>query len=677
MFDDKFVKIVPPTKGIYESKSELPTEIGDCIRYDSLYSHQMASYRVLKDNRNLLLSLETSAGKTLSVLPYLLEKIKYEDKSVLWLAPTKALMETIRIEADKFLNKLDLQKAVVMNSDVRKTERNYNGKFFITSTFSLDHLLKNPDFDIDNLIIVLDECHLLVNAIGGHYREIHKRLLLLRQMMGIMEPVQVAMLSATLANPEELIYNLFGDVVDEFDIIDESGAAQGERQLVLIEDFVNKGKLIDKLRSTGEKAILFCDSVSETQRLECETGVTAFHSQLTPAQRRDIMTKFSSGEITIITSTSCLECGVDVPNVKYVYTKGDNSISSVWQRLGRAGRGGEDGVCIIDISETGLPPQVYLDMPVENISPSLNPDLEKIHLLRLIADINQRFKDDPISVDIHRILANYPDVDDQRFLSCGLVEVIDNQPHLTIANVYQRYMLFKPPGLSKILLEDLGGLRRFSQTSTPKHYKIGNVMPINGVTCEVVSNEKGKIVVRKSEARVQFKSLVTIAKIDLNLDNSYQIDLNAKIKCRISDGTAKVSIITLSGTEAVSVIDYNSQVVQFIIDDYHYGALNALLRTARNYLKTDEIGYGINKSEDDESIISFFDKEEYNDGSQRMIDNLDTIVATTLKRLDNCKCSDGCINCTYKLPGGAILRKDVSRENASDWLRSKFLVIQD
>ncbi|GAB3718152.1 ATP-dependent DNA helicase RecG [Nocardiopsis nanhaiensis] len=86
--------------------------------------------------------------------------------------------------------------------------------------------------------------------------------------------------------------------------------------------------------------------------------VEALHGRMAPDDKEAVMRRFSSGETSVVVSTTVIEVGVDVPNATaMVIMDADRfGISQLHQLRGRVGRGQLPGLCLlVTDSEEGTP----------------------------------------------------------------------------------------------------------------------------------------------------------------------------------------------------------------------------------------------------------------------------------------------------------------------------------
>ena len=256
--------------------------------------------------------------------------------------------------------------------------------------------------------VVLDEAHVYRGVFGSHVAQVVRRLRRLCAAYG--SQPQFVLASATIANPRPFAERLVGL---PFAAVDDNGAPHPEQTIVLwnppLQDValgVRKSALAESsyvLAETvlaGRRAIDFAPTrkaaeliygyarrrLEERDRLAA-AGVMPYRAGYTPEQRRDIERRLFGGELRAVVATSALELGIDVGSLDVALVTGfPGTMTSLWQRWGRAGRTGK-GWAVLVAGQDALDqyfmrePERLLSRAVEDAIVDLaNPHILEAHL---------------------------------------------------------------------------------------------------------------------------------------------------------------------------------------------------------------------------------------------------------------------------------------------------------
>ena len=130
-----------------------------------------------------------------------------------------------------------------------------------------------------------------------------------------------------------------------------------ERALKFIKNLVDKGLqayIVCPMVNEGEENFASLKSAVEYGK-ELGQGVFAgynigvLHGQMKPRDKENVMSKFLSGDISVLVSTTVVEVGVDVANAVVMMVENAErfGLSQLHQLRGRVGRGTEKSYCIL------------------------------------------------------------------------------------------------------------------------------------------------------------------------------------------------------------------------------------------------------------------------------------------------------------------------------------------
>lgn len=161
----------------------------------------------------------------------------------------------------------------------------------------------------------------------------------------------------SLGEPRDHLYSRKdGKIISPCNPFSYSHYAGDELLKNIIEELTERGRLDELRRIAGE-----------------------MHSQLSPEERRHIITKLKSERgLGVVFSTSSLELGVDYDNVGFILNSGFERVISLVQRIGRGGRSFKTMRAVLGLIVTRNVPQETFYLYDLSIWERLNPAPRKI-----------------------------------------------------------------------------------------------------------------------------------------------------------------------------------------------------------------------------------------------------------------------------------------------------------
>ena len=350
-----------------------------------LYTHQREAFDRAAEGKDICVVTPTASGKTMCYnLPVLNAILKNSDARALYLFPTKALSADQVSELYELIEAMDVDvKTFTYDGDTPAAARRQvrqAGHIVVTNpdmlhSGILPHHTKWVKLFENLKYVVIDEIHAYRGVFGSNLANVIRRLTRLCKFYG--SNPQFICCSATIANPGELASTLIGRPVD---VIDQSGAASGEKHIVFYNPpVVNKQLGIRKsiLQETLHVASMLVDNDISTivfgkSRLTVEVltrhlkervkdpfgnagKVRGYRGGYLPTLRREIERGLRKGEIRAVVSTNALELGIDIGQLDACVLCGyPGSIASTWQEAGRAGRRKNTALTVMVASSSAL-----------------------------------------------------------------------------------------------------------------------------------------------------------------------------------------------------------------------------------------------------------------------------------------------------------------------------------
>jgi DEAD/DEAH box helicase domain-containing protein len=353
--------------------------------FSQLYSHQQSTWELLKKGKNIVVVTPTASGKTLCYnLPVLDAILQNPSARAVYLFPTKALSQDQRAELDETIKLLPEEIRIFTYDgdtpqDARKAIR-ARGHIILTNpdmlhTGILPHHTKWIKLFENLKYIVIDELHNYRGIFGSHLANVLRRLKRIAQFYG--SQPQFILCTATIANPLEMAEKMTEEPVS---LVDNNGAPRGEKYFIFYNppvvnkylgirrSYVNESRRVSSLFIKNDlQTIVFAPSRLITEVLvtylkeDIEKTVKdkglirGYRGGYLPLKRREIEKELREGKIKGVVSTNALELGIDIGSLDIaVLASYPGTISSTWQRAGRAGRKTGKSAAILVASSSPL-----------------------------------------------------------------------------------------------------------------------------------------------------------------------------------------------------------------------------------------------------------------------------------------------------------------------------------
>jgi helicase len=376
-----------------------------------LYPHQEEAIFKLRQNRNLLVTVPTAAGKTLIAYAAIMSNIKAGKRS-LYIVPLKALAFE-KFSELKTLRKHGYRIAIATGDFDSSASFIRNYDVVVCTAEKADSMIRHdPSILFDIGLIIADEAHMVGEPDRG------PRLETVLTATRIVNPdTQILALSATISNPGEVCEWLDSNiVVSDFRPVNLRKGVLYQNKI-----FYYDGTVIDtnskdifgvliRVLEEGGQTLIFVNSRKKSEELaekisiflkdngylkdetiEAEddpyaerinslirTGVSFHHAGLSTNIRNQVEMLFKERRISTIVATPTLAAGVNLPARCVIvrditrYQDGRSvylSAREIFQMLGRAGRPGLDpyGEALIYAAspQSYEHAQDYMEMEVE------------------------------------------------------------------------------------------------------------------------------------------------------------------------------------------------------------------------------------------------------------------------------------------------------------------------
>ena len=348
-----------------------------------LFSFQSEAFDAVNNGDNIVIVAPTGTGKTEAFILPLLSKILEMSPHPLMrrglfaiiIYPTKALAKDQQRKIMKYGKKLGITCEVYdgdTSQETRTKIMDYPPNILITNPDMLHFHMKNHHFkDIIRTVkfVIIDEIHVAVGAFGSNLYFILKRLQRL-----VKNQIQFIGSSATIGNARDFACSLFDTDVKEI-AVREARKAPTHLLITLpwgVSQYTITSEIARQLVTSGHKTLCFQNSHKNAEIVNlllqgARIKSSVHRAGLTKEFRNKVETRFKEGELQALVSTPTLELGIDIGDVDGVVSS-IVDITSFIQRIGRAGRKGQESVGVLILRNDdpistyySLYPETYFD----------------------------------------------------------------------------------------------------------------------------------------------------------------------------------------------------------------------------------------------------------------------------------------------------------------------------
>ncbi|KAJ0388261.1 hypothetical protein COL922a_000523 [Colletotrichum nupharicola] len=323
------------------------------------FAHQAEAINGLLEGQHVVVATSTSSGKSLIYqLPVIHALEKDYHTRAMYIFPTKALAQDQKRSLREMLSYMPGMEDVLVETfdgDTPMKERNAirdEARIIFTNPDML-HITILPQEErwrtfLKNLkYVVVDELHYYNGQMGSHVSFIMRRLRRICAAVGNRH-VKFISCSATVANPKQHFKTIFG--IDNVERSFCAGTLHTETQAI---------QLVDEAMPCSNQEL---ESIG---RPDCVNRVMGYRGGYTAQDRRRIESEMFEGKLLGIVATTALELGIDIGTLDCVLTWGfPYTIANLRQQSGRAGRRNKDSLSVL-VGDCFPTDQHYMQNPDE------------------------------------------------------------------------------------------------------------------------------------------------------------------------------------------------------------------------------------------------------------------------------------------------------------------------
>lgn len=400
------VIVVPFKEGKWIDIHTFPEAIQDKllkIGVKKLYPYQKRVYELIKSKRNVAIISPNASGKTLAFHLPISEFIKNGDRAI-YIYPTKALTRDQERQLKNYSEEINYG---IYDGDTPVSERKIirkRSQIILTNPETIHYSILPYHTTWNKFLsrlsfVVFDEAHLYSGIFGSNISSLIRRMK--RVFSFYNRKVNFIFSSATVSNPDEFSYKLFGENVE---IVRADESEKQKKTYIFVRPSEERSTytetlwILEEIVRNGFRGICFMRSRKGVELMyrylfnrlpeDYRKRIAPYRAGYSKETRKRIERKLSTGELLLVISTNALELGIDIGDLDVSVISGyPGTISSFLQESGRSGRR-KPGYTILVGEKDPLNeyiikhPEEVLEKPVERlVVDAENETILKKHLL--------------------------------------------------------------------------------------------------------------------------------------------------------------------------------------------------------------------------------------------------------------------------------------------------------